>query len=214
MKKGQRYDVSGLVEGRFEPGSRGRVLANLLGIKTKREMDRVEAAALARAMDVLIHDYDREHRFTANDICHFHRLWLGEIYEWAGNYRQVNIGKDGFQFAAAAQVPRLMDDFERVLLARHTPCNVESRERVITALAETHVELMLIHPFREGNGRVGRMLATLMALQAGLPLLDFSAIKGKKKEEYFAAVRAGLDSNYQPMETIFSEVIERSVLAS
>ena len=87
-------------------------------------------------------------------------------------------------------------------------------EEVISALAETHVELMLIHPFREGNGRVGRILATLMALQAGLPLLDFSPIRDKKKQQYFAAVRAGLDRNYQSMRNMFTEVIAKSRVTS
>jgi cell filamentation protein len=81
----------------------------------------------------------------------------------------------------------------------------------VRVLAEAHVELVLIHPFREGNGRVSRVLTTLMALQAGLPLLDFSLIAEEKKENYFAAVRAGLDRNYRPMERIFAEVIERSL---
>ncbi len=43
---------------------------------------------------------------------------------------------------------------------------------------------------REGNGCVARLLATLMALQAGLPPLDFGELKGKKRKEYFAAIRA------------------------
>jgi cell filamentation protein len=46
-----------------------------------------------------------------------------------------------------------------------------------------------------------------MALQAQLPLLDFSDIKGEKKERYFAAVRSGLDRVYLPMARIFSDVI-------
>jgi len=75
------------------------------------------------------------------------------------------------------------------------------------ALAIVHVELLLIHPFREGNGRLSRLLAMLMALQAGLPPLDFGEFVGDRKEEYFAAVRAGIDRNYQPMEKIFSDVI-------
>jgi cell filamentation protein len=50
-----------------------------------------------------------------------------------------------------------------------------------------------------------------MALQAGLPPLDFSLIKGRKKEEYFTAVRYGLERNYGPMEKIFDEVVEWSV---
>ncbi len=52
-----------------------------------------------------------------------------------------------------------------------------------------------------------RMLATLMALQVGLPPLDFGMIKGKKKEEYFAAVRSGMKRDYAPMEEIFKEVV-------
>ena len=49
-----------------------------------------------------------------------------------------------------------------------------------------------------------------MALQAKFPPLDFTAIKWKKKQEYFAAVQAGMDRNYGPMEKIFREVIDRS----
>ena len=73
------------------------------------------------------------------------------------------------------------------------------------------MELLLIHPFREGNGRLARLLATLMALQAGLPPLDFRSIKGKKKQEYFAAVRAGMVPDYKPMENVFSEVLRKSL---
>jgi cell filamentation protein len=75
------------------------------------------------------------------------------------------------------------------------------------------VEFILIHPFREGNGRMGRLLASLMALQAGLPLLNFINIKGKLRAEYFAAVRAGVDSNYEPMKKIFRIVIEKTLRA-
>ena len=53
-----------------------------------------------------------------------------------------------------------------------------------------------------------------MVLQAGLPLLDFSAIAGEKKKEYLGAVRACLDKNYTPMERLFAEIIERSLAAS
>jgi len=87
---------------------------------------------------------------------------------------------------------------------------VNVNSRIAEALAIVHVELLLIHPFREGNGRVSRLLATLMALQAGLPLLDYSDIEGGKKEEYFSAVLAGLSRDYTPMEKIFSEVFSRT----
>ena len=107
-----------------------------------------------------------------------------------------------------------MAEFEKDELAMSTPCNFKDRAEVVCALAKSHVELVLIHPFREGNGRVARMLSILMALQAGLPLLDFSVIAEQKKQEYFVAVQAGLDKNYQPMEQLFAEVIDRSLASS
>ena len=177
-------------------------------------MDDAEARALERTLAGLLRQYGEKHRFSAADICAIHMSWLGEIYEWAGDYRQVNVSKGDFPFAAAVRVPALMGKFERDVLAQYTPCNFSERADIARALAETHVELVLIHPFREGNGRLARVLSILMALQAGLPLLNFSLIAEEKKQEYFDAVQAGLDKNYKPMERIFAEIIERSLALS
>lgn len=214
MKNDGRYDVSGLIEAQFEPGSNEQVLKNRLAITSPQAMDDIEARALEQSVLEFVGTYDELHRFTAADICKIHKNWLGEIYDWAGAYRQVNISKGDFPFAAAALVPGLMAEFEKAVLARYTPCNFKDWADVVRALAETHVELVLIHPFREGNGRVARILSILMALQAGLPLLDFSMIAEDKKQDYFAAVQAGLDRNYPPMERLFAKIIERSVASS
>jgi cell filamentation protein len=108
-------------------------------------------------------------------------------------------------------IPTMMAELERMQLLKFTPCLFPDRDDVAHALAEVHVELMLIHPFREGNGRLGRMLATLMALQAGLPVLDFTELDGARREEYFASVRAGMDRDYVPMKSLFKDVIEKSL---
>lgn len=211
MKTTGRYDTSSLPEAQFEPGSRGRVLKNKLAIKSKEEIDEAESVALKAATDNLIGIYDKDHRFTAADIRAMHKIWLDNIYEWAGEYRQVNVSKGDFHFAAAKHVPLLMSELQKGPLHKHTPCNFKSMARVIQALAEVHVEFVLIHPFREGNGRVARMLSTLMASQAGLPILDFSDIIGKKKKVYFLAINRGMDRDYKPMEIIFRRIIERTL---
>ncbi|MHB8883228.1 MAG: Fic/DOC family protein [Thermodesulfovibrionales bacterium] len=210
MEKSPRYSTSHLIEDQYEPGSNGQVLKNKLGITSPDEMDDVEAIALKEATDRLVRTVDKHHRFTAADICDFHKIWLDGIYSWAGTYRQVNMSKGDFPFAAAIHIPTLMTQFDREVLTRNTPCDFKSRSKVIHSLAETHIELVLIHPFREGNGRLARILSTLMALQAGLPLLDFRVITGEKKVEYFAAIQTGLDKNYEQMEKLFSVIIERS----
>lgn len=209
-----RYDTSHLSENQYEPGSNGLVLRNKLGIIDPEEMGIAETSALWRVQEKLIGEIAADQMFTAHDICEMHRQWLEGMYPWAGIYRQVNIGKGGFQFAMAQTIPTLMAEFARKQLRKYTPCLFEKRDEVAHALAEVHVELMLIHPFREGNGRLGRLLATLMTLQAGLPLLDFSELDGARREEYFAAVRAGMDMNYQHMKRLFNDVIERSLKIS
>lgn len=210
-KEANRYDTSGLPEAQFEPGSRKRVLKNMLGTKSKREMDSIEAQEQLRALEVLSGIYAIDHKFTAADISGIHRIWLSGIYEWAGKYRQVNVSKGDFYFAAATQIPKLMDGFESGLLREFTPCGFHTLDEITRALAVVHTELVLIHPFREGNGRVARLLSILMGLQAGLPPLDFSGILSRRKKEYIAAVQAGMGHDYKPMEKIFKSVICRTL---
>ena len=211
MRKSGKYDTFGLIEDRFEPRSGKRVLKNLAGIKSKRQMDRAEASAYAQAFEKAVRIYGKRHRFSARDVRDLHKLWLGRIYPWAGVYRSVNISKGHFFFAAAGHIPSLMKDFEEKILDQCTPCLFADSATIAHALATVHVELVLIHPFREGNGRLARLLSVLMALQAGLPALDFKNIQGAKKDEYFSAVRAGLERNYVPMQGLFLEVIKRSL---
>jgi len=210
--RGDRYRAEG-PEAEYESGSRGRVLRNRPGIRSVREMAARESAALVAATQQMIDDTRVDQRFTADDVQRMHRIWLGEIYVWAGEYRQVNMGKGDFMFAAAGQVPRLMRELERGALREFTPCRFADAGEQARALGAVHAELILIHPFREGNGRCARLLATLMGLQAGLPALDFGGIRGETKRRYIAAVHAALDRDYRPMTGIFRGVIARTLRA-
>lgn len=205
----RKYKAAG-PQAEFEPGSRGKVLRNLLGIIRVRDMQEAESQALELAQDAALERFGADHRFTADDIRALHRLWLGPIYPWAGEYRSVNIGKGGFQFAHAPLIPGLMRELERGALARHTPSGPATDRTLALALAEVHAELVLIHPFREGNGRLARLLALLMALQAGLPPLDFGPMAGRGRRGYIASIHAALGHDYAPLATVFGRVIARS----
>ena len=211
MTREGRYSTSGLIEDQYEPGSNDQVLKNFLGIKTRTEVERVETELLFELTDQLMDECEQNERFTSDYILQMHRCWLGDVYVWAGRYRQVMMSKGGFPFAAPAHIPKLMANFEHDILARFTPCIFALRSEVISALAIVHVELILIHPFREGNGRLTRLLATLMALQAGLPPLNFSDFEKRRQEEYFVAVRKGMGRDYEPMKVVFRDVIARSL---
>ena len=73
------------------PGSKGKVLRNLLDITAKKEIDRIETELLFETTDRLLDEFDNNRQFSTDDIWEMHRRWLGSVYEWAGKYRQVNI---------------------------------------------------------------------------------------------------------------------------
>lgn len=204
-----RYKAAG-PEADFEPGSRGRVLRNLLGIVRVRDMHEAESQALEIAQEAAVERYGPNHRLSCKDVCDLHRLWLGPIYPWAGQYRTINIGKGGFQFAHAPLIPRLMRQLERGPLRRHTPCRQTDTAVIAHGLAEVHAELILVHPFRDGNGRLARLLALLMSLQVGLPPLDFSPLTGRGKSAYIAAIHAAMGADYAPLKRLFLKTIDRS----
>jgi len=207
-----RYVVSGNAEGLYQPGSDDKVLANKLGIVDPQEMDDVELASLDALLRALLERIEIDQTFTADDLCAWHLEWLAPVYSWAGRYRTVNLEKDGYPFAAANRIHLLMEQYERQVLAVHTPCHQFDEARLLEALAVSHVEFIVIHPFREGNGRISRVLATLMALQAGWPPLDFSRLV-ENRQEYFAAIQHGHAGNYEPIRQIFSKVLQASQLA-
>ena len=109
------------------------------------------------------------------------------------------MSKGDFHFAAAGQIAQLLGKFEQDFLRRCTPCTGYSQEQLIEAVAVVHVELILIHPFRDGNGRLSRLLADVMMAQAGYSPLDYSSWD-QDRTGYFAAIGQGVDMNYTPMQ--------------
>lgn len=193
-----RYDVKG-TQGMYEPGSGGLVLANKLGITRSADIDEAELVLLQKLYESVLRDHLPQGRISISHLKTWHRRWLGNVYEWAGLPRSVNMSKNGFPFAPASQVPRLMAIFDREFLARYTPCTGFTDEQLIEAIAITHVEFILMHPFREGNGRISRLLADVMAVQAGHGPLDYSSWESNKSA-YIAAIQQGLSCNYEPMK--------------
>jgi len=187
-----RYEAGHIAEGQFQAGSD----------------DKVELNLLVQLTDSVLGDITDEQIISVDDLNEWHRRWLGNVYEWAGQYRSVNMGKAEFHFAAAHLIPNLMNSFEKKFLSVYMPCKGMDDELLIDALAKVHIEYILVHPFREGNGRLSRLLANIMALQAGQPMLDFS-VMDEKKAEYFAAIQAGLE-NYEPMKVIFRQVLRET----
>lgn len=200
-----RYKATG-AEAQWQEGSSEQVLRNKLGICDPGQMHQAELELLQQLYEHVLLNAFPNRRLDVADIRQWHGMWLGNLYDWAGRERGVNIGKGGFQFAAATQIPWLLREFEKDVLHRWTPCHAMDEESLVQAIAMCHVELILIHPFREGNGRISRLLADVMAVQAGREPLDYS-VWDSEKPVYIAAIQQGMGRDYSLMETLVSRAL-------
>lgn len=194
------------VEERYQPGSNEAVLLNKLGIVDSQEMEELESGLLLILYEKLFITNHIPDVMTFGYISDWHRQWLGNVYEWAGKLRNTNLAKGGFQFASADRVPGLLSEFEERFLTRVTFLDALSRPELVTFLAECHVEFILIHPFREGNGRLSRLIFDVLCVRAGQGILDYS-LWDMHKDFYFKAIQAGMSGNYTPMIRLVSDIL-------
>lgn len=199
-----KYEIP-TTEDEFEPGSKGAVLKNRLGIVTLGDINEAETELLKKLYEHVIIDTDYA-ELTVTDITSWHKKWLGNVYDWAGEYRTVNMSKGGFQFAASQQIPRLLEQYQREFLSLYSDLAGYKRAEFVAFLAKSHVEFILIHPYREGNGRLSRLLMDMLSVQAGFNVLDYE-IWDKNKDFYFKSIQAGASGDYQYIERLVDDVL-------
>lgn len=183
--------VSG--EGEHQPGAEDGVLRNIPGITSRGDITAAETELLESLyIDILA---DLPETISFGNIRSWHRVWLGNLYYWAGELRSVNMSKGDFHFAAANQLPKLVAEFEQTYLVQFKSLPEMEIEALVLHLAATHVEFILIHPFREGNGRLSRLLMNAQLIRAGFDLMDYQRWDDNR-EFYFKAIQAGVAGDY------------------
>ena len=103
-----------------------------------------------------------------------HAYLFGGLYEFAGQIRTKNISKGGFTFANCLHFSTIIPTIERM------------PETTIDEIADKYVEMNVIHPFMEGNGRSTRIWLDLMLRRSLKRCVDWSRIN---KKEYLTAMR-------------------------
>lgn len=117
---------------------------------------------------------------TVNGLKQIHAYLFGGLYDFAGQIRQVNISKGGFQFALAQYLPETLNKIEKM--------NVSTFEEI----ADKYVEMNIAHPFWEGNGRSTRIWLDLILKKNLKQCIDWSKIN--KKDYLFAMEESAVDS--------------------
>lgn len=182
------------------PGS--DVLKNKLNIKDADKLERAERDITNKTIDLVRYQsppYDLEY------LKGIHSTLFSPLYEWAGCIRDVSIAKDRTVFCISGRVePEAKKLFSR--LADNSWLSGLSKEGFCAALAEYYCEINMIHPFREGNGRVQRVLFEHLALFNGYEL-DWSDVTAN---EWVQANIDGVNVDYKKMEAIFNRILKLS----
>lgn len=135
-------------------------------------------------------------------MCELHQNLFSELYEWAGELRNVDISKGGTRFCNWTRIkPEAQKIFTKI--QSENWWSGLSKGEFCDKLAEYYCELNVIHPFREGNGRVQRLLFEHIALAAGYNL----AWVGIQQNEWIQANIDGFNVNYEAMAEIFKRII-------
>lgn len=149
------------------------ILKNKFGIMDASTLEQVErgitsAKILKLDCDGVIGQFDVAH------LKSIHRRIFGDIYDWAGEFRDIQIWKGGTEFSAPEKIQSDLNALcSRIKSAdyfRGMP-----RDMAANAFADVMVDLNQIHPFREGNGRTQRAFVGQLAKYAGYRL-DFTKI--------------------------------------
>lgn len=177
-----------------------RLLSNL-DIKAFSSRDEQEVAGYAEAMETVFASWDSID-LTENHIRQLHRDLLKystRDERHRGEYKSLSNdvaafaadGKNlGVVFATASpfETPRLMSDL--VSWAAIALRNERGHPLIVIALFI--VTFLAIHPFQDGNGRLSRVLTTLLLLRSGYVYVPYSSLESvieQTKERYYVALR-------------------------
>lgn len=175
------------------------VLQNRLGIKDAHNFELAERDITNITINRVIY---RPPPYDLNNFKTIHRELFSDLYTWAGEIRDVNIAKGGTVFCIHNRIDIEIGKLFRQLAQENWLVNLK-RNELCQKLAEYYCEFNMIHPFREGNGRVQRIFFEHLTLNAGYEL-DWSKIN---PHEWIQANIDGVNVDYRAMEIIFRRIL-------
>src|SRR5580692_375594 len=113
-----KYDVSGKLEALYVDEAR-QILVNKRGIADLQTLQIAEEEGLNRAYGTLLSEVRLDTRISCDLIRHVHERVFGDLYEWAGRWRTVQISKPGAIWPAAQFLDESMKTFETEVLSKY-----------------------------------------------------------------------------------------------
>lgn len=151
------------------------VLENKFNITNSAELAKVEEKiSKTKALELfkkgLLNDLEAG---TFDSLAKIHKYLFDEIYDFAGEIRNVNIAKGNFRFAPVIYLETALKNIDKM------------PQSTFDEIIEKYVEINVAHPFREGNGRSTRIWLDLILKKQLGKVVDWSSVD---KEDYLLAM--------------------------
>lgn len=179
------------------------VLRNLVGVTTQDELDQLEADVTPVIIaTITAYDPQQIDNFDKQLLKDLHKEIFEPFYDWAGEFRTIDIGKGNSYFAHATYIDTFLDD-----VFSNLPENVseiaKDKKDFVLYLTDLYSGLNAAHPFREGNGRTIRTFVRLVAINYGWDI-EWARMDPDKN---IAACAEAMRADEKLMRAMFDELL-------
>jgi len=187
------------------------------GIIPRSELVPLEIEGIKKAWDfVLKKNENGKISITPNLIKEIHSVGFGWIFpKMGGEYRKIEVKVSKHNPPKFFLIPQLMVDFSSDLQIRikHLPKieNEKFLDEVISLVAWAHHKFLWIHPFADYNGRVGRLLNSIILLKLNLPPVELKVETMSGRKKYVEALQFADNHDYSKLEKIIKNAIQESI---
>lgn len=189
----------------------------VFGILPRSKIIPLEAEGIKKALQYIIQLSEKKTKITPEIILDIHKEGFGLIFsDWAGKFRTVDVTVGEYEpphySKIAVLVKNMCDDLEERL--KHIP-SLEDEERflaeIISLLAWFQHCFVWIHPFKDYNGRLARLLTNLLVLNFGLPALEIKAETGADRQRYIKAMKTADNHDPSRLESLLAKALKESL---
>lgn len=169
------------------------------------------AVPLVAILDEILQTDGDEIAITSEWLCLRHKRLAAHLFpDWAGRFRDVNVQIGGHQPPPFYEVPVLMRQFCDDLAERLR--HVDSAAgTLIECLAWADWRFQWIHPFKDFNGRIGRVLLAALLYKLNLPHVETAPLSPEARARYVDALRAADAGDIGPLQQVWMRRLQAAL---
>lgn len=178
---------------------------NKLNLTDFDQINQKEAEGLIKS-ELQLFDLVEDEDISVAKILELHKIAFDALYEWAGKWRTINVSVGQINPPLPEKIPNLM--YQYIDNLNYKFSNAKSKAEQLEAIAYGHYEFIKIHPFKNGNGRTGRLIMNWVCLKFGYKPITLYSREGESRITYIQALQKADNGNFKPLENLIDAELE------